>query len=735
MKLWVDKLSSVFFQGLTMLWIWIIGMQWVSFTETIWLDETTAVVIAALSITAIIEALIPATFVLRMLLQVALIAFSVHRILDAHGLPVPTDMVRGLLSDEASYLLPYLWFALAAWAIVLLIVRLSDSRRKILMIIAINVISFTILDSFTHLELWDETAWIAAAGMGWLVTSHFNKFRARFPQGWRHLSKSPFKIIANILVIFSLIILAGVNMPYVQPTLTDPYTAWRELSGSPLSGTSTTGTGSLLEVPTESTSGYGREDNNLGAGFNFDYSPVMTVSSDERSYWRGEVRTQYSGTGWADGGGRRGGSDVRLNDDLQGDLSTTVSTKSVQQTITMLSDDVYPVLFGAYAVSRIDSMDADVDPDLLRWVPEGSELHMRSQQRYPKSYTVTSEIPVIPVEELSKRTYEELYSGSVDDAYLQIPRNFPDRVELLAEEVTAAGQTPYEKVVLLQDYLQSNYTYTNSPDLSRKQSPDFVEGFLFEIREGYCDYFSTSMVMMARSLDIPARWVKGYAPGSVSIQEFMPMDGMVSMDPGMYTVTNADAHSWVEVYFGEYGWIPIEATPGFSMPILTSMEESEPVISEELLEEEEALEESAPAAAPEQASSGLMKWIVMIAAAIIALWGAYILWRMKLDLRFAGARLKAGKPLTPADKVIAETERWLRFVHRRGLVRESHETLRESIMRWADTYPTLRTELHPLLRKFESARYSPAQVQEDEWRAVQEQADLLKKSMKKVKLI
>ena len=46
MKLWLDKLSTTFFSTLTMLWIWIIGMQWVSFTETIWLSETTAIVIA-----------------------------------------------------------------------------------------------------------------------------------------------------------------------------------------------------------------------------------------------------------------------------------------------------------------------------------------------------------------------------------------------------------------------------------------------------------------------------------------------------------------------------------------------------------------------------------------------------------------------------------------------------------------------------------------------------------------
>ena len=153
-------------------------------------------------------------------------------------------------------------------------------------VVGINVIGFAVLDSFTKIVLWDEIAWVVGAGMGWLVSSHFNRFRRRFPQGWVNLSKYPFKIVANILVIFSLIIVAGVNMPHVKPTLTDPYTAWREWNGVPLSGGSTTGTGTLIESPSESMSGYGREDNDLGGGFNFDYSPVMSITSDER-YWRG----------------------------------------------------------------------------------------------------------------------------------------------------------------------------------------------------------------------------------------------------------------------------------------------------------------------------------------------------------------------------------------------------------------------------------------------------------------
>ena len=202
MKLWLDKLSTTFFSTLTMLWIWIMGMQWVSFTETIWLSETTAIVIAALTITAVTEALLPIKQGYRVVLQFLSILYCVYSLLKTSGNPVPVFGAEGFLTEELLYLFPYLWFAIAAWAIFLFLARWAKTRGRVLLVVGIHVISFAILDSFTKIVLWDEIAWVVGAGMGWLVSSHFNRFRRRFPQGWVNLSKYPFKIIANILVIF-----------------------------------------------------------------------------------------------------------------------------------------------------------------------------------------------------------------------------------------------------------------------------------------------------------------------------------------------------------------------------------------------------------------------------------------------------------------------------------------------------------------------------------------------------
>lgn len=346
---------------------------------------------------------------------------------------------------------------------------------------------------------------------------------------------------------------------------------------------------------------------------------------------------------------------------------------------------------------------------------------------YPQTYELTSEVPVVPVQELSRQTFEQLYAGQDNERYLQLPDNFPQRVSNLAGEITASAQTPYEKVALLQQYLQVTFPYTNQPDLTRKRSKDMVESFLFEIMEGYCDYYSTALVTMARSLDIPARWVKGYAPGEqAQLPDNLMAQGAANNN---YTITNADAHSWAEVYFGEYGWVPVEATPGFTVPLLTQSEEQTP---EEPVQEEEEAEE--PVVEPVQGDSGNSRnigaWIVAAAAAVLLLWSGYLLWQHRLRLRFLLQRLRMGRPLTPVQKVVAETERWVRYVRRKGMLKEEHETLREAVGRWSRETPEAAGSFSSLLYLFEQAKYSPDIIKDKDWYSVYTEALQLQRSLK-----
>ncbi|MDT3424901.1 transglutaminase-like putative cysteine protease [Paenibacillus forsythiae] len=743
MKNWWTFMKSSWHRSFGLLWMIIIALQWLSFTEPIWLQQTSAAVLISLSAVAVIEILLPISILYRLMIEAAAVLYIVYRTIQYYGpyIPYPSAMFGERLSDALSQMTPYLWFALGAWAILLSASFLVTTKNRILLFIGMNIAAFAALDSFTASVLWQEVAWTVFAGLGWLVSNHLKSFQLRYPRGWKYLIDFPLKISVNIAVIFALVILTGVNAPDVRPTLTDPYTAWKEWKGGGTaqgSGTDNPGTGTNGTGSSGTASGYSLNDANLGGGFAFDYTPVMSVISASRIYMRGETRSVYSGRGWSDNlRSRQGGLEpAEAGETLGNDYKSSIKTQELQYTVRMLSNNRYPVLFGAYSITRIDSINGEKEADGLSWRSPDAELLVNGADPgpYPKTYTLTSELPVVPVEELAAKTFTDLYNGkNIPEQYLQLPDNFPERVRNLAGEITAQAQTPYEKTMLLQQYLQQTFSYTNEPDLSRKQSRDFVESFLFEIKEGYCDYYSTALVTMARSLDIPARWVKGYAPGE---QAQLPDSLALRQGEAVnnnYTITNADAHSWAEVYFGDYGWIPVEATPGFNAPLLTQSETDPQPEASQAPEADTENEPQAAGQGSEESGLSVEAWAVAAAAIVLAGWAAFLLWQRRFGLRFLLQRIRSGRPLSSAEKILAETERWVALMRRKGFARDNHETLRESVSRWKGERPGAADSLSALLGWFEKAKYSPEVIEDKDWQAVYTESLRLRKRLKLTK--
>ncbi|MEF2964851.1 transglutaminase domain-containing protein [Paenibacillus sp. M1] len=718
-------------------WLVVIALQWIDFTEPIWLKQTTSITSATLLTVAAVE-MLPLRAVWRWLLKAVIVLFVWRIVLVGYGVYVPEgrffpDQLQGM----AQHFTPYIWFSLSTWALFEIALELLTSKKRVLLFLAADLVAFAILDSFTPYYLWQNVAWTVFAGLGWLVSLHFRVFQLKYPHGWNRLWRQPLKIGANILAIFACVLLLGVNMPTVSPVLTDPYTAWKNRTGGSGGGVvpaaaSVGGTVTFL-AQDEVISGYSRDDTELGGGFEFSYGLVMTVDTSVRSYWRGETRRNYSGKGWSDGE-----EEGRQYDIYEGPSTGEVlmpedtpdpgklETMRVEQTITMQNEEVYPVLFGGYSIGGAEILDEDFENSAtMMWAPKEAELHWSpvmelasssyepDRRLYPQKYKVVANIPLIPLEEVRAASFDELYAGAETNEYLQIPRNFPERVSELARQVTAEGDTPYAKMELLQAYLRQNFEYTNKPDLSRKESEDFVDGFLFEIKQGYCDYFSTSMVMMARSLGVPARWVKGYAPGTQPNYENMQRFG--EMDTA-YRVNNADAHSWAELYFGDYGWIPFEATPGFDAPVMYEQEDGSIVTSVDLTQ-------SGGGAAAEDA--GLLDWISpkalrIISFSALAILAAWAVYRLRSALYYGFYRLRLGRPLTLSEKAVLETQRLLRRLRHRGYSRSGDETLREAFARWKLEKPELQAALDGLLREIERASYSPQAFSESQWRIVRE---------------
>jgi len=131
--------------------------------------------------------------------------------------------------------------------------------------------------------------------------------------------------------------------------------------------------------------------------------------------------------------------------------------------------------------------------------------------------------------------------------YLQLPGLDP-RIPQLATQVTSASSNNYDKALALEEYLKGHYGYT----LQLPSAPvaDPLANFLFERKQGHCEYFASSMAVMLRTLRIPSRVVNGFRS-----DEFNDVTGN-------YVVRARNAHAWVEAFFPGYGWVTFDPTPG-----------------------------------------------------------------------------------------------------------------------------------------------------------------------------
>ena len=173
-----------------------------------------------------------------------------------------------------------------------------------------------------------------------------------------------------------------------------------------------------------------------------------------------------------------------------------------------------------------------------------------------RTYDVTYSEPIYSLKALRNTNVESLDSLSEFDRYLQLPETLPTRVNELATSITADDESLYEKAKAIERYFRQNgFQYHQDLAAIPEGDTDYVDQFLFDTKVGYCDNFSTSMVVLLRSQGIPARWVKGFAPGEVVQTRIIEL---------RYEVTNNNAHSWVEAYFPGVGWMTFEPTIGFS---------------------------------------------------------------------------------------------------------------------------------------------------------------------------
>lgn len=159
------------------------------------------------------------------------------------------------------------------------------------------------------------------------------------------------------------------------------------------------------------------------------------------------------------------------------------------------------------------------------------------------------------------------YTKYVKYTYTKIPTGMAEVVNVVESLKNGTGygyqgkgvsQSNLEVTDRIREYLKANIEYSlTTPKLP--EDKDFVYWLLFENKKGYSAHYATAMTVMLRMANIPARYVEGYVLTAEDFQKTTPTsDGYYSID-----VTDLNAHAWVEIYETNYGWIPIEVTPGF----------------------------------------------------------------------------------------------------------------------------------------------------------------------------
>lgn len=153
----------------------------------------------------------------------------------------------------------------------------------------------------------------------------------------------------------------------------------------------------------------------------------------------------------------------------------------------------------------------------------------------------------IPSERELRADTEPSYPEEIKRFYLQLPRNLDPRIAAFARDNTHSAATAYDKARAIETYFKTHFSY--SLDVKRQDRDPLAE-FLFETREGHCEYFAAAMAITLRTLGIPTRVVNGFQMG-----EYNDINNL-------YTVRDADAHSWVEVYFPKAdAWVEFDPTP------------------------------------------------------------------------------------------------------------------------------------------------------------------------------
>lgn len=426
--------------------------------------------------------------------------------------------------------------------------------RRILSFVVITIVFVIIVDATTVYDAGVAVMRIFAIGTFLFM---FIRFTEQYRQ-MKHVNerKGLFGVMTLGILCMMGALLTGYTLPKAAPVFSF--------------GTDNRQSGEGMK--SEGRTGYGEDDLHLGGPLMQDETHIFRVwTSSKQAYLKGETKNMYTGTGWDLIASEEGQEQGRFVEPslLEQNVRTDIVSFSEEKTATFLGqgpDVAFDHIFypGQLQSSSVVGWRNTEDEDVynVRIDPLSSKVRLENGEAPPGLYDVVYRDATYDFAALKE--YDIQYDFEDENIWLftLLPEELPDRIKEKAQEIVGEETHPYTQAKAIESYLKGPDFHYETDDVPiLEEGKDYVDQFLFDTQRGYCEQFSTAMAVMLRTLDVPTRWVKGFAGGE---KAQLPEEDMLQMGREGYLIKNRHAHTWVEVYFPEVGWIPFEPTPGFA---------------------------------------------------------------------------------------------------------------------------------------------------------------------------
>ncbi len=604
--------------------------------------------------------------------------------------------ILGYLSAWYTFRKPHVWRVVIPTGVVLLsVVYYYNGPRPLLLYMALYTLVAMVYVAVTHLSTQEED---------------WRRDAVRYDKGIR------WDFLRSGLVVSLLALVLAWSLPTLEAsaavgeTLSTASGPWRSFQD-----TWTRLFSSLRSYGTSTSDPY-QDTLVLGGPRSVSNTLVMDVTVPQELpygiYWQAISYDRYEDGRWTVSDAAAEPL-VHYPDDGLLNVPQTLAREVITQTVTnYLPNSSY--LYAAPEVIGTNQqmlVDADVDESGALLV---KSLRSRFVLRQGDRYEVLSRVSLADATDL--RTAGLNYPGYVTERYLQLPETITPQTIELAAQVTANYDNPFDKSLAVRDYLRANITY-NDQIAAAPDGVDPVHYTLFDLKEGYCNYYASAMAVMLRSQGVPARVVSGYALGEYD-------------EPSQsYRVRAANLHTWVEVYFPNYGWIQFEPTasiPVFERPessgggdafgaaaAAAALQGRDDLLPEEDLSDfERASSLGVPPVPQDDGLLGdLSPWEVALALGTLLVAGAAIVLAGRYNRQVEG----------DVDRSFTRLGSWSR---RLGIFWKPTQTPYEQAEQLVAAVPEGRQPIRNLTGQYVRKQYSPAQAVEDgfdpalEWRAL-----------------